>query len=294
MLGRAGIALTLAAFPLAALAEGMPRAIHLGTFDWPDYKSWFGSFSGFDLAPDNVSFLIVSDLGYSVAGRFERDAEGRVVAVRDDVVVPLQPPPDLAVSNHMSDAEGLTFLPDGTFAVSFERADRIDVFTARDRPGESIPGLDIGGITWNKGFEALAARADGAIYAIPETSATTGGPFPVQVWRDGVWSTPFSIAAAGSWRPVGADFGPDGRLYLLERDFWGLVGFMSRVRRLTLDGDTVIEDVTLLETRAGVHENLEAIAVWQDDAGRIRLTMVSDDNVAAFQQTEVADYFVSE
>ena len=34
-----------------------------------------------------------------------------------------------------------------------------------------------------------------------------------------------------------ADFGPDGQLYLLERDFGWLAGFATRVRRFTLGPD---------------------------------------------------------
>ena len=40
----------------------------------------------------------------------------------------------------------------------------------------------------------------------------------------------------------------------------------------------------------GVHGNLEGLAVWQDPAGQIRLTMVSDDNYLPFMRGQIVEY----
>ena len=79
---------------------------------------------------------------------------------------------------------------------------------------------------------------------------------------------------------------PDGALYVLERSFTGLA-FASRVRRVreTPDG---WRDRTVLQTPPGRHDNLEGLAVSRDGEGRIRLTMISDDNNIAYQRTLVA------
>ncbi len=67
---------------------------------------------------------------------------------------------------------------------------------------------------------------------------------------------------------------------------------MSRVRRITLAGGPGAADEVLLQTEAGTHDNLEGLAVWQDAAGAIRLTMISDDNFLPTQRTEIVDYRV--
>jgi len=79
--------------------------------------------------------------------------------------------------------------------------------------------------------------------------------------------------------------GPDGQLYVLERDFLG-IGFRSRVRRFDLTGGN---EQILLETRLRQHDNLEGISIWQDDQG-VRMTLISDDNYRAFQRTEIVEY----
>ncbi len=86
----------------------------------------------------------------------------------------------------------------------------------------------------------------------------------------------------------GADVGPDGMLYVLERDF-AVFGFRSRVRRFARDGS---DETVILESRTGQHDNLEGISVWRDAAGDIRITMVADDNFGAFQRNEIVDYRV--
>ncbi len=84
---------------------------------------------------------------------------------------------------------------------------------------------------------------------------------------------------------TGADIGPDGRLYVLERDFLG-IGFRSRVRRFDLDGGG---EAILLLTPLGLLDNMEGISVWEDEQG-LRMTLIADDNFNPFQRNLIAEY----
>ena len=106
----------------------------------------------------------------------------------------------------------------------------------------------------------------------------------------GAWDIPFSIPRRGTHLVVGADVGPDNRLYVLERNFTG-IGFQSRVRRFNMDGSG---EETLLDTANGTHDNLEGISVWRDATGALRITMISDDNFRFFQKTEIVEYQISD
>jgi hypothetical protein len=160
--------------------------------------------------------------------------------------------------------------------------------------GEVIERLprhpDFAALQGNASLEALAADAEGALYALPERSGSWTRPFPVWRYADGVWSRAFEVPRRGRFLPVGADFGPDGRLYLLERRMPLPFDFATRVRRFEIVDGQIVSEETLLETPPGLHDNLEGLAVWRDDDGAIRLTMVSDDNYSRFQKTEIVEY----
>lgn len=280
---------------MAGGASAPPRADYVGTFVWQETGPQFGGFSGFDLAEDGQRFVAVSDTAAIYSGTLSRDARGVVIAVSAwNPVVP-HSNRKAPLAHPMDDAEGLAIGKDGAIFISYETEDRIVEY--RD-----------GGATWvdevrpaafnrfelNKGPEALAIDAGGALYAMPERDGPPGTPIPVFRLRGATIDIPFTLRRDGDWQPVGADFGPDGRLYLLERDFWPLIGFMNRVRRITLAGERVAADEVLFETGAGEHDNLEGIAVWRDGSGAIRLTMISDDNFLPVQRTEIVDYRVAE
>ena len=93
-------------------------------------------------------------------------------------------------------------------------------------------------------------------------------------------------ARCSAFLPVGADVGPDGRFYLLERDFTG-VGFRTRIRSFAPD---FTGERLLLEAANATHDNLEGISVWTDPEGDLRLTLISDDNFRFFQRTEIVEY----
>ena len=87
--------------------------------------------------------------------------------------------------------------------------------------------------------------------------------------------------------PVAADIGPDNRLYLLERDFRGLGGFASRLRRFDLTGGA---ETTLFTTPCARHDTLEGLSVWRNPAGQLIAPPISDDNFFALQRTEIVEY----
>lgn len=291
MLGRLARALIPAALcslavPVSA-EDGAAR--FLGSHAWQEDSPDFGGLSGIDLADDGSSFTAITDRGHLLRGRILRDGEDITGVALDSMVEqtdttgrPL--PPDLR------DSEGLALLPDGTLCISYEGLARILCTAPGDTAPRRIPDHPrFAALQINSGLEALAVDPLGRLYTLPERSGALDRPFPVWRWDGTSWDSPFAIPRSEGFLPVGADFGPDGRFYLLERSFNG-IGFRSRVRSFDVTGDRLSDARTLLDTIVLRHDNLEGIAVWRDDAGRIRLTMVSDDNFRRFQRSEIVDY----
>lgn len=289
------LAAACAAFLLlgpAALAGG---AEHVGSFTWHMESGGFGGFSGFETDPGGHTFMAVTDQGGFTSGQITRDAEGAVTAVSAAKLRRLQDVGGGGVFDDRSDAESLARAPDGRIFIAYERAHRVVRHDTPDGPGDLLPGHpDFRTFGFNAGLEALAIDAGGALYAIPERSGEWIKPFPVYRFSDGRWTRAFDLPRRARHLPVGADFGPDGRLYLLERDFRGAgIGFSSRVRAITLGAGGIVSEETLLETAYGTHDNLEAIAVWRDAAGALRMTLLSDDNFSSRYRTEFVDYRLS-
>ncbi len=280
---------TLAMLALPAAAQDPEW---LGSFTWTaPGTAEFGGFSGFVLLPDAAGFVAVTDKGWLAEGRLIRDGD-RIVAVSETTLRPLLGHDNALLRPFMSDAEGLARSPDGTLYISFEGYHRVEAL----RPGETRlrwierhPDFDT--FQTNSGMEALTHDPQGRLITLPERSGAWERPFPVYRHDGTAWTQPYTLRRDGQFLPVGADTGPDDRLYLLERHFTG-IAFASRVRSFAFTPDGLADERLVLETPPGRHDNLESIAVWRDDAGRIRLTMLSDDNFRFFQRTEFVEYAV--
>lgn len=271
---------------LGPALDARAEAVWLGTWAWALDQPDLGGFSAIELGDDGLDMTILSDRGLVVAGRLARDADGVVTGAQITDSVPILDVNGQVMSRGAADSEGLAVAPDGTIYISFEGDVRV-----RQQAGlHGAPALlprhpDFATLQSNAALESLAIGPDGALYTMPERSGRNDRPFPVYRFLDRAWDIPFSIPRRGTFLISGADIGPDGRLYILERDFAG-IGFRSRVRAFDLTGGNEEE---ILSTGVGTFDNLEGIAVWRDALG-IRLTMISDDNFSFLQQTQFVDY----
>ncbi|MEQ9692643.1 esterase-like activity of phytase family protein [Shimia sp. SDUM112013] len=258
---------------------------------WHISQSWFGGFSGIEVSEGGRSFTILSDRSHFATGHFARE-NGRITALTMDQHGALLDSAGRPPAAKLKDSEGLA-LQDGYPAfVSFEGRHRVEAYKSLGQRATILPKEDFfRAFRLNGSLEALAIDAQGRLYAMSEEPIGSEERTVVLRYERGKWYMPFSIQRSDGFKPVGADIGPDGRFYLLERGFNGF-GFRSRVRRFDMGKDGFKNDTELLRTRTGVHDNLEGLSVWRDSQGRIRLTMISDDNFRFIQRTEIVEYVV--
>ncbi|WP_151718213.1 esterase-like activity of phytase family protein [Gemmobacter serpentinus] len=261
---------------------------YIGSFTWRSDDPRLGGMSAIDLDASGTRFTALSDRGGWTEGRLIRNAQGRITGIEAAPIRLLKGKGKAPLEKGRNDSEGLAIAEDGTAYVSFEGAARVLRYRDLAGPAENLPvAAAFKKMRSNAALEALAIAPDGTLFTLPEQWGKPDQPFPVfRLPPGGKWARAFTIPKIGEFLPVGADFGPDGKLYVLERQFRGILGFASRVRRFTLDGT----GETVLQTPLGTHDNLEGIAVWRDAAGSLRLTMIADDNFRFFLTTQIVEY----
>lgn len=249
----------------------------------------FGGFSALEVSADGARLLLLSDRGAYAWGQITRDPAGRLTSVRVDPVSPMKGRDAKDLFGTRADSEGLAMSEDGTFYVSFEVKTRVARYDRIGGAAAELPAhADFANLPSNGSLEALAIDAAGTLYAVPEAPAP-GPSIPVYVLAGSAWQKDLSLPSLAGFRAVAADFGPDGRFYLLERRFHGYRGFSSRLRRFTLTAGGFSKGEVLLETSPGLHDNLEGLSVWRAPDG-LRATMISDDNFFPLQITEIVEY----
>lgn len=294
-------ALTRAFCTLLAGVTALPamavEVAYVGSHVWRGNDEDFGGFSGIEISADGTGYHALSDRGTLRWGTITRDDQGVIRGLSVTGRARLRDSSGkLLRGGWLADSEGLAIDDQGRIWVSFEGLHRIARYDDPDQPAHRIDSPEaFKSIPANGGFEALAIAPDGAVIAIVERSGGPDRPSPVWRWSeaDG-WTQPWTIPRDGNWLPTGADFGPDGRLYVLDRAFQGLLGFASRVRRFDWGEEGGPENgIELLRTSPAQYDNLEGLSVWDDGIG-LRLTMISDDNFLFVQRTELVEYRVTE
>jgi len=251
----------------------------------------FGGFSGLELSDDGRTAVAIGDRGTILRFGLTRDGAGDVVAATDLRLARLRTIGGETLPGHLTDAEGLAETADGRLFLSFENTGRVAEYDATGRGVRTLPRHpDFDRLQGNSGLEALAVDRDGALLAIPERSGALDRPYPIYRWDGDSWNIAGAIPRQPPHLVTGADIGPEGRLYVLERQFTGFV-FRSRVRRFAPDGSG---GETLIELGGLGAGNLEGIAVWRNSAGRLRITMIADDNFSPLQTTHIVEYVLDD
>ena len=286
------LSLSLAWGLVGSYAPPLPPGF-FSVFHWYGDDPQFGGFSAIRVSADGSGFVTISDRGGYTSGRFIRDDQDRIDDIVADPVRLLNGPDNLPLVGNLADSEGLALLPDGQVYVSFERIARVVQYAKIDRPGVILPRPQaFKDMSRNASLESLVFDARGVLYTLPEATSELTAPFPVYRYKNGIWDQPFMIPRRGWFLAVDADIGPDGKFYLLERQFKGFSGFATRVRRFTMGPNGLFDEQILFKSAVGQHDNLEGLSVWRDTMGTLRLTMISDDNFFFLQRTEIVEYRV--
>jgi hypothetical protein len=284
----------LAAFAMAMHVSAGAPGVHglVTSFDWVENDPAFGGLSAIEVSDDGSTFTALSDRSTVFTGHLVRDDTGQITRITDVIIAPLLAENGQPLTRDFDDSEGLAIAPDGTVFVSQEGPARVLRYGHTEDAASILTSPPaFSAMQHNSSLEALAVSSSGALYTLPERSGATDRPFPVFRYANGRWTQPFTIPREGDYLPTGADFGPDGMLYILERNFQGIAGFQSRVRRFS---ETGAGGETVLETYLGQHGNLEGLSVWRDTNGAIRLTMISDDNYRFFLRTTLVEYAITD
>ena len=284
----------LLAFLLLALPASAAELQFLSSLSFNNSNGAFGGFSSIHVYPGGQRFLATSDRGHFMTGEIIRNA-GTITAVENIQLTPIHNPKGKPLRKHKVDAEGLAVRDDGQIFVSFEAIHRVWSYQSIKGKAARLPRhADFKTLQNNSSLEALAIDNQGVLYTIPERSGNLDRPFPVYRYSGGKWDRKLSLPRLGEHLVVGADFGPDGHFYLLERHYATLQGFSTRIRRFTLTANGFDQGETLLQTPVGRHDNLEGISIWQDNQGNTRVTLIADDNFRFFQRTEIVEYLLKE
>lgn len=247
----------------------------------------FGGFS--DLVVRDGRLYSVSDRGWWLGANLANvDSQPIVNNAR---MAPIRDPRGRDYDKSGGDAEGLSLEHSSSgevrLAVSFERDHRVMRLEQDGRLGETRAPDAFHQLHGNAGIEALAELPGGGLIALAEG-------------RDGDFAPVFVLGADGSviesrlqlsWlhSVTGADVGPDGKLYLVLREYSVLFGISIRVVRYRLAEDGLPvpdseETLAAYEAASGI-DNMEGISVEPRPDGTTRLWLISDDNFRGAQRT---------
>lgn len=227
--------------------------------------------------------LAASDHGFLVEAPLMRDTSGHFTAFGAHRLIPVLSRQGKTLIPFHSDLEGLTPLPNGAMGLAFESYTRLLYLPPANARGELIPKALHGWQLFeahfgNRAFEAIATLPSGDMIAMLERK-----PLPDQaeayVYTKGAWRGPHLLPAQDGWAISGADVGPDGCLYLVERRYGALSGFQSQLVRLRgdLTPPFALTREVLWRAAPLALGNGEGVSVWARKSGDIVASIVTDN-----------------
>lgn len=258
-------------------------------------NAMFGGWSGIEVDGEG-RFIAVSDAGSFLKGRLELSEAGDLIGVAETQIAIVRDQQGQPIDGKSAkDAEDITRLPDGRYAVAFEGNHRIDIFDLDGKGPAAGAAARLPlpeGMRPNEGAEALTVAADGDLVVGREFSAQTKPPTEFyKLSMDGAHEVITGPAEVDpnyglvAMRRLG-----DGDYLALERFYFPVIGNRVILRRYHgaglvasaphLAGPKLAElDKPLLL------DNFEGLAVIEKPGAPMRLYILSDNNFSASNTT---------
>ncbi|SMX46504.1 esterase-like activity of phytase family protein [Actibacterium lipolyticum] len=274
----------LAWHPPAAYAESGYAVDKPRFFEWHVDHDEFGGFSGILVEDGGRALSALSDHGTLFTGVIERS--GREITGISEATAHALNDPGKPFTPFQRDAEGLARAPKGELIVVFESYTRVKKYTQLGRRARSLHHWEaFKELFGNESFESGSYLPDGRLVVFVEGSGE-GETTDAYTYDDIFWDGPYKFPTSDGFAISGADLGPDGRLYILDRKFSITKGFTSRIRSFALDAEEMTER-TLFEGKLG---NAEGIAVWENDEGEATITLITDNGFGKREKTYLIEF----
>ncbi|MEN6541174.1 esterase-like activity of phytase family protein [Parvibaculum sp.] len=264
----------------------------------------FGGWSGLAISADGSTLLAVSDEAMWLTGQLLYDEKGRLSGMGDAKIAPLLGPDGKPFAGKsQADAEGLTVDgPDplkSNAYVSFERQHRVlrydlgkNGFDAK--PEKILTERQLGKLNANAGLESLTTLKpkpgvnETRLLLVSENSRDARGNVRAFI-AEGRKVKRLSFRLHDPYHPTDIARLPNGDFLLLERRFSLLAGAGMQLRLIREDAvrpGAVADGNVLLDTgqRRSI-DNMEGLAVRQDEKGNVWVYAISDDNFNPLQRT---------
>ena len=276
-------------------APGLSGAVQV--FEWADPVADSGGYSGLIVSPDGSRLIASSDRGHFLSAGLIRDAQGQITGLDTPVLIPVLSHRDgkPTIPFH-SDLEGLAPLPDGRIALAFESYTRLQILPAGEITTPMQPQITHGWdrfepLFGNQAFEAITALpasdlGPDQILAIVE-GGKSRGQTEAYLYDGTAWTGPQPFAQTRGFVTSGADLGPDGCLYILERRYGVFTGFQFQLTRRS-PGDLSDPGTVLYRSKPMQLGNGEGLSVWQKD-GRLSATVITDNGFPPLQPTRIIE-----
>lgn len=256
--------------------EYVPPVQVVARFTLPRMSGGINDFSGIHTR-DGINILMVSDAGFVVSARLQRDYRQQIIGMDLSQIAVLNDERGAPLDSARRHAEDIAIGRDGSLYIAFTGYNRVARYRSLGGRAEHLPShVDFDRLRIGQGLESIALAPDGILHALPEAAARATYGVPSYRWVNGVSDASFRLPVEGAFLPVSADFGPDGLLYVLEHAS-GNVGMRAQVRRARVNGRAISTPEVVMRSEPGQFGNLEGLSVFRDWNGRIRLLMVSDD-----------------
>lgn len=270
----------------------------LAAFELTQARNPFGGFSGLVVSPDGARLLALSDRASWLEVALVHDGDGRLTGFGTNRLVPLLDTDGAPMAGFGSDAEALTVLPEGGYAVSFEGVPRIDAYPdGPDGPARPLVRRGtFGDLERNGGLEAMAAFRGGFL-ALVEEAAADGLHAGFLIGPGGEVAT-LRYEAAPAFKPTDLAVLADGDVLVLERKYNVVEGAHARLVRVaaeTIAPGAILAGRELLRLAPPLAtDNFEGLAVRPAPGGGTLVYVISDDNFKPYQRTLLLQFRLSD